>query len=413
MDKQLMRNYARLIAVSGVNVKKGQECILTAGPEQFDFLEMLIEELYKAGAGKVTLEWSWQSELKLHVKYQDEATLGAVPDYEELKLKRRSETLPCYIYLHSEDPDGLNGMDQEKWARAKQARNKITKPYDDASENKYQWCVASVPGRAWAKKVFPELPEDEAVEKLWEAILRCSRAMNDDPMEAWRIHDENLRRRCEKLNSLKIRRLIYKSESTGTDFSVGLMPESRFMGGADKLPGEDVWYNANIPSEEVFTTPRAGDAEGLLVSTMPLSYRGVLIEDFSIRFENGRVSEVHAKRNEEALKLMVKMDKGAAMLGECALVPYESPIRQSGILFYNTLFDENASCHLALGAGYSMCLEGYENRTQDEAYKLGVNDSMIHEDFMIGAPDLSITGITGDGEEVAIFRNGTWAEDSI
>lgn len=409
MDKKILQNYAKLIAVSGVNVKKGQECVLRTAPEQLDFVEMLIEELYLAGAGKVSVEWDWQNATKLHVKYQSDETLGTVTDYDELKMRRRSETLPAFVYLDSEDPDGLNGIDQEKWARARQARYKVTKPYNDAMENKYQWCIAAVPGLKWAKKVFPELTDEEAVEKLWEAILSCSRALNDDPIAAWREHDEDIRRRCEYLNSLNLRRLIYKSESTGTDFSVGLMPEGIFMGGQDVLPEGEVYYNANIPSEEVFTSPKCGDAEGILYATRPLSYRGVLIENFSIRFENGKVSEVHAEKNEEALKLMVKMDEGAAMLGECALVPYHSPIRKSGILFYNTLFDENAACHMALGMGFSNCLRDYEKYTLDEARALGVNDSMIHEDFMIGSEDLCITGITEDGRQIAIFKNGGWA----
>lgn len=410
MDNNKLRNYARLIAVSGVNVKKGQECVIRTAPEQLDFLEMLVEELYIAGASRVNIDFDWQSAKKLDIQYRSLENLGSVRDYEEQRMRYRSETLPAFIALDSEDPDGLAGIDQEKWAKAQQAKYKIMKPYEDAMENKYQWCVAAVPGLRWARKVFPGLSDAEAIEKLWEAILSCSRAMNDDPIGAWRVHDDNLRRRCEQLNALGLRRLVYKSESTGTDFSVGLMPESRFMGGADVLPDSDVWYNANIPSEEVFTTPKCGDAEGILYATRPLSYRGVLIENFSVRFANGKVSEVHAEKGEDSLKLMVAMDEGASMLGECALVPYNSPIRESGILFYNTLFDENAACHMALGMGYSICLENYESRSPDEARALGVNDSMIHEDFMIGSADLCVTGITADGREIPIFVNGDWAD---
>lgn len=410
MDNNKLRNYARLIAVSGVNVKKGQECIIRTAPEQLDFLEMLVEELYIAGASRVNIDFDWQSAKKLDIQYRSLENLGSVRDYEEQRMRYRSETLPAFIALDSEDPDGLAGIDQEKWAKAQQAKYKIMKPYEDAMENKYQWCVAAVPGLRWARKVFPGLSDAEAIEKLWEAILSCSRAMNDDPIGAWRVHDDNLRRRCEQLNALGLRRLVYKSESTGTDFSVGLMPESRFMGGADVLPDSDVWYNANIPSEEVFTTPKCGDAEGILYATRPLSYRGVLIENFSVRFADGKVSEVHAEKGEDSLKLMVAMDEGASMLGECALVPYNSPIRESGILFYNTLFDENAACHMALGMGYSICLENYESRSPDEARALGVNDSMIHEDFMIGSADLCVTGITADGREIPIFVNGDWAD---
>lgn len=409
MDNDILRRYARLIAVSGVNIQPGQYAVIRTAPEQLDFVEMLVEECYRAGAAKVIIEWRYQPFTKLDIQYQSDEVLGRVESWDEECLKQRTEKLPAMIYLCSEDPDGLAGIDQDKWARAQQARYKVNRPYLDAMENKYQWCVAAVSGVKWARKVFPGLSDGEAVEKLWQAILSCSRACGEDPVQAWQEHSGNLRSRCQWLNSLKLRRLIYKSESTGTDFSVGLMPQMLFCGGAEKLPGQEIWYNPNIPSEEVFTTPMRGDAEGVVYSTRPLSYRGVLIENFSIRFEKGRVTEVHAEKNEEALRLMVNMDEGASMLGECAFVPYASPIRESGILFYNTLFDENASCHLALGMGYSSCLKDFDKYSPEEARALGVNDSMIHEDFMIGAPDLSVTGVTEDGQTVAIFRDGGWA----
>ncbi len=409
MDKNKLRSYAELIARLGVNVQPGQAVIIRSEPEQMEFLEMLTEQCYLAGASKVTVEWRCQALQKLDIKYQSDEVLGRVEPWEEQRLKEKSEKLPANIYLDSDDPDGLAGIDQDKWAKAQQARYKVTKPYRDAMENKYQWCVAAVPGVKWARKVFPGLDDETAVEKLWEAILKCSRA-DEDPVEAWRAHNARLKARCEWLNSLKLRRLVYKSEMSGTDFNVGLIPQMLFMGGAEGLPDSGVLYDANIPSEEVFTTPMKGDVEGLAVATRPLSYRGVLIENFSVRFEKGRAVEVHAEKNEEALRLMIAMDDGASMLGECALVPYNSPIRESGILFYNTLFDENASCHLALGDGYSSCLEDFEKYTLEETRTLGVNESMIHEDFMIGTPDLCITGITEDGREVPIFVNGDWAD---
>lgn len=409
MDKNKLRSYAELIAHLGVNVQPGQEVIIRSEPEQMEFLEMLTEQCYLAGASKVTVEWRSQVLQKLDIKYQSDEVLGRVEPWEEQRLKEKSEKLPANIYLDSDDPDGLAGIDQDKWAKAQQARYKVTKPYRDAMENKYQWCVAAVPGVKWARKVFPGLDDETAMEKLWEAILKCSRA-DENPMEAWRAHNARLKARCEWLNSLKLRRLVYKSEMSGTDFNVGLIPQMLFMGGAEGLPDSGVLYDANIPSEEVFTTPMKGDVEGLAVATRPLSYRGVLIENFSVRFEKGRAVEVHAEKNEEALRLMIAMDDGASMLGECALVPYNSPIRESGILFYNTLFDENASCHLALGDGYSSCLEDFEKYTLEETRALGVNESMIHEDFMIGTPDLCITGITEEGREVPIFVNGDWAD---
>ena len=411
MNEKKLRAYARLIARSGVNIVKGQEVIIRSAPEQTEFLEMLAEACYEAGASRVSFDWRFQELTRLDSKYRSDESLAKVEAWEEEKLKHTTQTLPAMISITSEDPDGLAGADQAKLARANQARYAILRPYQEAMENKYQWCVAAVPGVKWARKVFPGLSDGEAVEKLWELILHCARADGEDPIETWKEHSANIHRRCDWLNSLKLRRLVYKSRSSGTDFSVGLIPGMNFCGGSEELKSKGIEYNPNIPSEEVFTTPMAGDAEGIVCATLPLSYRGVLIEDFSVRFEKGRVVEVKAAKNEEALRLMVQMDEGAAMLGECALVPWESPIRESGVLFYNTLFDENAACHLALGRGYSSCMQDYEKYTPEEFKALGVNDSMIHEDFMIGAADLDITGITEDGREVQIFRNGNWAEE--
>lgn len=263
------------------------------------------------------------------------------------------------------------------------------------------------PRREVVRRVFPGIPDAEAVEKLWQAILCTSRAENDG-ISAWREHNADLKRRCEYLNSLGLRSLHYSS-CNGTDLTVGLIPEAQFLAGSEKTLGSGIEFNPNIPSEEVFISPMKGKAEGIVYSTRPLSYRGVMIENFSIRFENGRVSEVHADKNEDALKTMVAMDEGAAMLGECALVPYDSPIRNSGIMFYNTLFDENAACHLALGDGFVNCIRDYEKYSLDECRSMGINMSMIHEDFMIGSPDLRITGTTAAGETVSIFDNGNWA----
>jgi aminopeptidase len=407
MEKSTLGKYARLIAAKGVNIRPGQECVIVSELDQPEFVDMLAEECYKLGAAKVTVDWTRQSLTKLHAQYQALETLGRVEDWEEQRLCHRRDTLPAMIYLESADPDGLAGMDQDKWAKAIQMRYKVIKPIRDAMENKYQWCIAAVPGRAWAKKMFPDLPEDEAVEKLWEAILYTSRAQGD-PVANWEAHNADLRQRCEYLNALRLRKLVYKA-GNGTDLTVGLIPQAVFAGGEERAVGSGIVFNPNIPSEEVFTSPMKGQAEGIVYSTRPLSYRGVMIEDFSIRFENGRVAEVHAKKNEDVLKTMTEMDEGAAMLGECALVPYDSPIRNSGLMFYSTLFDENAACHLALGTGFADCIRGYENMTLEECRALGVNESMIHEDFMIGSADLDITGVDADGREIPIFRNGGWA----
>ena len=333
--------------------------------------------------------------------------LGEIKDWEKQKLLNRAETLPAMIYIESADPSGLDGLDQEKWGKSVQMRWKVIKPIRDSMENKYQWVIAAVPGKAWAKKVFPELGEAEAVEKLWEAILYTSRAEGDG-VKAWQEHNADLKSRCEYLNSLGLRKLHYKS-ANGTDFTVGLIPQAQFLAGAEDTLGTNVRFNPNIPSEEVFTSPMKGQAEGIVYSTRPLSYRGTMIENFSIRFENGKVTEVKAQKGEDALKTLVNMDEGSKMLGECALVPFDSPIRNSGIMFYNTLFDENAACHLALGDGFANCIKDFENYTLEQCREMGINSSMIHEDFMIGSEDLNITGETESGERVQIFKNGNWA----
>lgn len=407
MDAKKIRGYAELIVRTGAAVQPGQDVVVCAELDQPSFVELIVEECYKAGAAQVRVEWSHQALQLLHVKYQSVERLGTMAEWERQKLLHRAETLPAMIYLESSDPSGLDGMDQEKWGKSVQMRWKVIKPIRDSMDNKYQWVIAAVPGRAWAKKVFPGVPEDEAVEKLWEAILYTSRA-DSDGISAWREHNADLKRRCEYLNSLDLRSLHYSS-SNGTDFTVWLIPEAQFLAGSEKTLGTGVEFNPNIPSEEVFTSPMKGKAEGIVYSTRPLSYRGVMIENFSIRFENGRVVEVHAEKNEDALKTMVAMDEGSAMLGECALVPYDSPIRNSELMFYNTLFDENAACHLALGEGFTNCIKDYDKYTLEQCREMGINSSMIHEDFMIGSQDLSIVGTCANGEKVAIFKEGNWA----
>lgn len=408
MDTEQLRRYARLIAVTGGGIMPGQSVVLRAGLDQPEFVLMLAEECYRAGAAEVEVEWEYQPLAKLDNRWQSVDTLGTVKPWQEQKLRCRADSLPVMLYLESADPDGLAGIDQQKRAEAMRRRYAVTKPISDAMENRYQWCIAAVPGAGWARKVFPGLPDGEAVERLWEAILSCSRALDGDPAENWAQHNAFLTDRCRRLNSMGLVKLEYRS-ANGTDLTVGLIPEARFLGGAETNPVNGAVYNPNIPSEEVYITPRAGEAEGIVYATRPLAYRGQLIEDFWIRFEGGRAVDCGAGRNEEALRALIAMDEGSCMLGECALVPYESPIRNSGIMFYNTLFDENAACHLALGRGYTSNIENYGSYTLDELRAMGVNDSMVHEDFMIGSADLAVTGIMATGERVPIFTDGGWA----
>ena len=407
MNKLQLRRYAKLLAKTGVNVKKGQWVIVQAELDQPEFVEMVVEELYRAGAGKVTVEWSHQPLASLNYKYQDEKTLADVAKWEIEKWELRTKELPAMLYLESSDPDGLKGIDQEKFTSVRSARTKQFKPYRDEMENKYQWCIAAVPGKAWAKKVFPSLNVNQAVEKLWEVILQAARANGQDPVRAWADHNDEIARRCDYLNRLNLVELRYKSKN-GTDLKVGLIEGSNFMGGGEEsLKGR--YFNPNIPSEEIFISPKCGEAEGIVFSTKPLSYQGEIIEDFSIRFVNGRAVEAKAKKNQHLLEKMIAMDEGAAMLGECAIIAYDSPINNQNILYYNTLFDENASCHLALGMGFSNCVRGYETMTKEALKEKGINDSLIHVDFMIGSKDLEIAGVTKRGDRVAILTDGNWA----
>ena len=406
MKKTVLREYARLIVRCGVNVQKGQEVLIYADLDQPEFVQMVVEEAYKAKAKKVTVEWDYQPLQKLHVRHQSVKTMGEVTEWQKAKLQHFVDVVPCRIHLVSEDPDGLKGINMEKLAKARQLRYPIVKPYHDQLENKDQWCIAAVPGAAWAKKVFPGMRTSAAMEKLWEAILFTSR-VTDDPVKAWQEHNADLHDRCAYLNSLNIRSLHYTADN-GTDLTVGMIPEGEWKGGGDtSLQG--IFFNPNIPTEECFISPKRGQAEGIVYSTKPLSYQGQLIENFSVRFENGKAVEVKAEKGEELLKTMISMDEGAAYLGECALVPQRSPIAESGILFYNTLFDENAACHLALGMGFADTIQDFQNKTLEECRALGINDSMIHEDFMIGCDSLDIDGICEDGKVVPIFRGGNWA----
>ena len=407
MKKTRLRKYAELIAKCGVNVQKGQEVVISAELDQPEFIKLLVDECYKAGASKVTVEWSYQPLTKSHVKYRSLKTLSTLENWEIEKLEHQAQVLPCKIYIMSEDPDGLAGINQKKFAKASAAKGKIIKPIRNKMDNKYQWCIAAVPGKDWAKKLFPSERASVAQEMLWEAILSTSR-VTDDPIKEWEKHNANLSKRCEYLNNLKIKELIYKA-SNGTDLRVGLIPEAVFCAGGENTLGSNIYFNPNIPTEETFTSPKKGDADGIVYSSLPLSYAGQLITDFWMKFENGKVVDVGAKENEALLREMISMDEGASYLGECALVPYSSPIRESGLLFYNTLFDENAACHLAIGRGFTNVIRNYENYSTEQLHQMGINDSITHVDFMMGTKDLSITAVTEDGRNVQIFENGEWA----
>ena len=406
MKKTVLREYAKLIVRCGANVQKGQEVVVFAGLDQPEFVQMVVEEAYKAKAKKVTVEWRYQPLSKVHVRYQSLKTLGGVEEWEKARLEHYSDVLPARIMLISDDPDGLKGMNVAKMSKARQMSYPIIRPYNEKMDGSHQWTIAAVPGAAWAKKMFPGLRASVAVEKLWEAILSTAR-VDDDPIAAWEAHNRNLDTRCGYLNALGIRQVRMYADN-GTDITIGMIPEGIFCGGGETTR-QGVFFNPNIPTEECFTTPMKGQAEGIVYSSKPLSYHGQIIDNFSIRFENGKAVEWHAEQGQESLDRMLTMDETAGYLGEVALVPQASPISESGLLFYNTLFDENAACHLAVGRGFADCIRDHHNKTLDECRELGVNDSMIHVDFMIGCDTMNIDAVCEDGRTVAIFRNGNWA----
>ena len=407
MEEKLLRDYARLIACQGGHVIKGDEVWINAGLEQPDFVTTVVEECYKAGAKSVTVYWHHDPVAKQQYKYETVGSLSKVSPMQLSKFKYWEKKLPVVIHIVSDDPDAMKGINQNKVTKSMAKRYPKIKKYRDAIDGKYKWCIAAVPGKAWAKKVFPKLDEEAAIEALWDAILKTSRVDGNDPVKNWYEHNAFLIGQRAKLDKMGLKKLIYKA-SNGTDFQVELIDKMTWGGGVEVAPNKGQ-FNPNIPSEEVFTTPMRGKAEGTLVASKPLSYQGQLIEDFSISFKDGKVCSVKAKKNQALLEKMVKMDEGASMLGEVALVPFESPINQTGILFYETLFDENACCHVALGAGFPDLYPGGLDMNMEQRKEVGINDSMIHVDFMVGTRDLSIIGIDKAGKEIQIFKDGTWA----
>ncbi|MBR4331836.1 MAG: aminopeptidase [Clostridia bacterium] len=405
----LLQKYAELIVRTGANVQPGQVVQLSVSVEQHEFAARMIEECYKAGAKKVNVDWLYDAQSRLNFQYADQDVLSQVLPWEEAKMKQMVEDLPCRIFIASDDPDAMNGIDPQKLSAVAQGRSRVMKPYRNAIDGKHQWVIAAYPSVKWARKCFPALSDDQAVDKLWEAILRTVRVREDnDPVAAWKAHTDFIEEKAAWMNAQGFSSLRYKS-ANGTDFTVELIPGAKWEGAGAFNTVNGAFYIPNMPTEEIFTSPMAGKCEGTLVAVKPLSWNSQLIENFSITFKDGRAVSCRAEKGQELLEKMIRMDENAAMLGELALVPKESPVNQCGFLFYETLFDENACCHVALGMGFKEVLPGGDDMTVAQAQEQGVNDSIIHVDFMVGADDLSIDGVRPDGTTEPIFRNGTWA----
>ncbi|MBP5342551.1 aminopeptidase [bacterium] len=409
MKKSTLKQYAKLIVNVGANVQKNQNVVISASVTDEYFVKYVVEECYKAKAKIVRVDWFSDEITKSTYKYAKTETLKEVPNWRVEKLKYDAEKLPASIYIDSSDPDALASVDQEKIMAVRKATSPIFKPIRDEMENKHQWTIAAIPSEKWAQKVFPNESKKNAVSKLWDAILKCARADIGDPVKNWELHNKTLLEKCTKLNSLNIDTLIYSSKN-GTNFKVRLIEGLQFLGGGSyTISG--VYYNPNMPTEECFISPNKMSAEGVVYASKPLSLNGKVVKDFGFKFHEGKIVEVYTK-NEEDKKVfdqLINLDEGASRLGEVALVPYNSPINETGLLFNNTLFDENACCHLAIGVGFEDTIIGFEKMTKEEIKAFDINDSMIHVDFMIGTDDLSIKAITRDNKEVQIFENGTWA----
>ena len=408
MTKKELKEYAKLIVEIGANVQKGQDVIVNARVNEAYFAELIVEAAYKRKARSVRVEWSDDAIDKMTYKYASLKTLTTIPNWRLEKLQHEVDTLPARIYIVSENPDALKGVDSDKFTKVRIKNGPIFMKYREQMENKYQWVIAGIPGVEWAKKVFPNDSKNVAIKKLWDAILKTTRVYGD-PIKNWEDHNKILKEKCEWLNNLGIKTLYYKS-SNGTDFKIDLKKESIFEGGAAKtLSG--IVYQPNMPTEECFTSPDKYSANGVVYATKPLSVDGRLVDNFGFRFKDGNVVEVIAKDidSKKVLENLISADEGAKRLGEVALVPFESPINQTGILFYETLYDENACCHLALGRAFDECIRDFENKTEEEMNAIDLNKSVIHVDFMIGSRDLDIKAELFDGSFVQIFKDGTWA----
>ena len=405
-----LREYAALLVRKGINIQKGQQLVLRCPAEHFAFGRMLIEEAYKAGSGEVIVHWRDDIERRLWFDHAPMEAVEAFPQWRADSMNDYAKSGAAFLTVTSSDPEVFKGVDDARMRASSKAGNEALKYfYKRMMNSELQWNVAAVPNEKWALKMSPTLSGEDAVKKLWEDIFTTVRVGESGAEKAWEDHDKTLSHRCSVLNKYAFAKLHY-TNSIGTDFTVGLAKNHIWEGGSE-VGGNGVRFFANMPTEEIFTMPDNRIAEGTLVSSMPLCHDGALIRDFSLTFHDGEVTGYSAAEGEDILKRIIETDVGAKRLGEVALVPYTSPISGMGYLFFDTLFDENASCHFALGSCYPTTVKGGAAMTEEELKAAGGNDSMTHVDFMVGTKDLTITGIKEDGSEVKVFENGDWCLD--
>lgn len=400
-------NYADLIIKVGVNLQEGQSLHIRSSIEAKELTRHLVEKAYAVGAKVVYVDWSDEQTTKVHYENAPLESLRTFPSWKALERNTLAEEKAAFISIVSEDPDVFASISSERLSAAQRASGKALVPFRRLMQaDQFSWTVVAAASPAWAAKVFPEVEEKEQVNRLWDAIFAATRITEEDPVTAWKQHDTMLHEKADTLNALNIDELIYTAP--GTNLTIGL-PEGHIWTGGSSINANGHTFMANMPTEEVFTAPHKDRVNGFVSSTKPLSYSGNIIDDFTLTFKDGAVVDVKAARGEDVLKQLLATDEGARRLGEVALVPHDSPISNSNTLFYNTLFDENASNHLAVGSAYTFCLEGGKDMTPEETAARGLNESLTHVDFMIGSAEMNIDAKTHTGEIVPIFRNGNWA----
>ncbi len=407
--KKLNKQLAKAVVYTGVNVQPGEEVYVITSVHAVDLTHEVVKLCYERGAKRVVVRYRDDELTRLDFKYQSVDTLVNKPQFMYEERNYFADVNGCVINILCDDPNGLKDADGNKISESRKADMKgLARYYAKSMSHKIKWSIIAYPHPAWAKLMFPDMKGRDAYKKLAKYIAKTTRVDNDDPVDAWKKHSAALMRRREKLNDANIKRFRYKN-SLGTDLYVGMPEGYVFGGGADDCNG--VTFNANMPTEEVFSAPDCNNIDGIVKASMPLCYGGKIIEGIALEFEHGRITKYTAKTNEDILKGIIETDEGSRSLGEIALVPYDSPISKLRTLFYETLFDENASCHFAIGQAYPTCLKGGRDMTEDELKAKGINDSDVHVDFMVGTKDLSITAETRDGKTITVFENGNFTKD--
>ncbi|OWR32643.1 aminopeptidase [Saccharibacillus sp. O23] len=402
-----LNKYAELAVKVGVNVQPGQILMIDAGIESLEYVRLVVKHAYAAGAKLVKVNWADEAITRMRYDLAPDDSFEIAPKWTAAEREELAENGGAMLAVVSNNPDLLKGVDSSRISTLQKVSGKALSKYREyAQSNKLAWSIVAVPSAAWAAKVFPNLPENEQVPAMWEAIFKAVRVDLADPVAAWQEHIDTLNAKAVYLNEKKYKALHYTAP--GTDLTIEL-PKTHLWVAADSESERGVAFVANMPTEEVFTAAFKTGVSGTVSSTKPLSYGGTIIDNFTLTFENGRIVDVKAEQGEDTLKNLVEMDEGSHYIGEVALVPHKSPISESGILYYNTLFDENASNHLAIGSAYAFNIEGGTTMSREELAEAGINQSLAHVDFMIGSGEMNIDGISEDGTAEPVFRNGSWA----